>query len=215
MSRHILLPGDQVDCEAVAEKLRERQGRIRLGPGLRQEHDRIVATKCGVLRSRGQDKLWVEGTQRQYVRSQGDAVVGVVLEKLGDTCKVDIGDAAVATLSMTAFEGATKKNRPNVDVGGLVYARVAVANKDMEPIIECVDANGKASGFGPLKGGTMFSVSLNLARRLLAPDCCILAELSRYFPFETATGKRQNWKEEMWAVRQGHCACRGPSPRRR
>jgi exosome complex component RRP40 len=38
----------------------------------------------------------------------------------------------------------------------------------MDPELECFDAEtGKASGFGELKGGMVFSVSLGLARRLL------------------------------------------------
>ena len=37
---------------------------------------------------------------------------------------MDIGTAEPASLSYLAFEGATKRNRPNVSVGDLVYAKV-------------------------------------------------------------------------------------------
>ena len=39
--------------------------------------------------------------------------------------RVDIGTAEPASLSYLAFEGATKRNRPNVTVGDLVYAKVS------------------------------------------------------------------------------------------
>lgn len=51
-------------------------------------------------------------------------------------------------------------------VGCLVYARVSLANRDMEPEIECFDpATGKAEGFGELKSGLMVSCSLQLGRK--------------------------------------------------
>lgn len=36
-----------------------------------------------------------------------------------------------------------RRNRPNLAVGDLVYARVAVASRDMEPELACTDAAGK------------------------------------------------------------------------
>jgi exosome complex component RRP40 len=58
--------------------------------------------------------------------------------------------------------------------GSLVYARVSLANKHMDPELECVSsATGKSDGLGPLTAtagtgtGTVFDVSLGFARRLL------------------------------------------------
>jgi exosome complex component RRP40 len=36
-----------------------------------------------------------------------------------------------------------RRNRPNLAAGDLVYARVAVASRDMEPELACTDASGK------------------------------------------------------------------------
>jgi exosome complex component RRP40 len=36
-----------------------------------------------------------------------------------------------------------RRNRPNLAVGDLVYARVTVASRDMEPELACTDASGK------------------------------------------------------------------------
>lgn len=47
-----------------------------------------------------------------------------------------------------------------------MYARVTIANRDMEPEMECVDpATGKAEGFGELKGGLMVECSLQFCRQ--------------------------------------------------
>lgn len=52
----------------------------------------------------------------QYVPTKGDAVIGIVTAKSGDIFKVDVGGSEQASLSYLAFEGATKRNRPNVQV---------------------------------------------------------------------------------------------------
>lgn len=118
-----------------------------------------------------------------------DVVIGIVTEKLGEGFKVDIGTSQPATLSIYQFEGGTKRNRPNLAIGCLVYARMIVANKDMEPEVSCVNsASGKAEGFGALDGGYMFKCSTGLARQCMAPDCPVLLELGASVPFEIAVG---------------------------
>lgn len=52
----------------------------------------------------------------QYVPVKGDTVIGIVTLKSGDVFKVDFGGSELASLSYLAFEGATKRNRPNVQV---------------------------------------------------------------------------------------------------
>ena len=48
--------------------------------------------------------------------ARNDYVIGVVANKSAETFKVDIGGSEQASLSCLAFENATKRNRPNVDV---------------------------------------------------------------------------------------------------
>lgn len=53
-----------------------------------------------------------------------------------------------------------------LQIGTLVYARVTIASRDMEPELECFDATtGQAGGYGELKGGLMIQTSLEFARR--------------------------------------------------
>ncbi len=50
-------------------------------------------------------------------------------------------------------------------MGCLVYARVSLAHKDMDPELECFDAQTrKAEEFGELKGGFVVKCSLKMCR---------------------------------------------------
>jgi len=163
--------------------------KVRIGPGLLQNKDTILATKSGVLRfSKFHKFYWIENEQKRYVPQTEDMVIGIVVEKHAESFKVDIGSSSNALLSAYSFEGATKSNKPLISVGNLVYARVSVANKDMEPEIVCLSNKNKAEGFGTLTGGYMFKVSLGLSHYLLSEDCYILQVLGQHIPYEIAVG---------------------------
>ncbi|XP_010566235.1 PREDICTED: exosome complex component RRP40 [Haliaeetus leucocephalus] len=132
---------------------------------------------------------WVDSQQKRYVPVKGDHVIGIVTAKAGDVFKLDVGGSEQASLSYLAFEGATKRNRPNVQVGDLIYGQFLVANKDMEPEMVCIDSSGRSSGMGIIgQDGFLFKVSLGLIRKLLAPKCEIIQELSQLYPFELVLG---------------------------
>lgn len=102
----------------------------------------------------------------QYVAATGESIIGTVVGRLAEYYRVDIGAAQPAILPVLAFEGATKKNKPNLVIGTLVYARVTLANKDMEPELQCVNpTTAKSDGYGELKGGLVIKCSLGLCRR--------------------------------------------------
>ena len=44
-------------------------------------------------------------------------MIGIITQKAGDIFRVDIGGSEQASLSFLSFEGATKRNRPDVKVG--------------------------------------------------------------------------------------------------
>lgn len=91
-----------------------------------------------------------------------------------------------------AFEGATRKTRPQLPSNSLVYARIVNPGKDSIPEITCVDPTGKSEGMGPLKGGMVFKISLSMARRLLAGKkggVIVLEGLSEKIGFEVAIGR--------------------------
>ncbi|EIN12714.1 hypothetical protein PUNSTDRAFT_130962 [Punctularia strigosozonata HHB-11173 SS5] len=181
-----VLPGEHVPAQHV---------NLKLGPGLLQQtsadgSEYIMSTRAGALNhSSNGAKWWIDSNSRRYVPAPQESVVGVVIARSGENWRVDIGSAHMATLDGLAFEGATKRNRPNLKVGSLVYARVSLAHKDMEPELECFDAQTrKAEGFGELKGGFLVKCSLKMARLLLDPSHFLLPFLGQRFPLEVATG---------------------------
>ena len=99
----------------------------------------------------------------------GEHVIGLVLARHAEHFSVDIGSSSLAILPLLAFEGATRRNRPNIKSGTLVYARVTSADRDMETEISCVDEDGRASGYGELKEdyGYVVQVSTCDSRELL------------------------------------------------
>ncbi|KAH7912539.1 exosome complex exonuclease RRP40 [Hygrophoropsis aurantiaca] len=182
----VVLPGECVPAQHV---------NLKLGPGLLQISDAqgenpIVSTRSGTLNhSANRSKWWIENNSRRYVPAPQESVIGVVMGRSGEGWRVDIGSAHNASLDALAFEGATKRNKPNLKVGSLLYARVSLAHKDMEPELECFDAQThKAEGFGELKGGFVVSCSLQMSRFLLDPKHFLLPLLGSRFPLEVAVG---------------------------
>lgn len=60
----------------------------------------------------------------QYVPAAQESVIGVVVARSGENWRVDIGSAHMAILDGLAFEGATKRNRPNLKVSIAQATRV-------------------------------------------------------------------------------------------
>ncbi|XP_014231623.1 exosome complex component RRP40 [Trichogramma pretiosum] len=180
----IVMPGDKLKpIEKVGSKKK-----VILGPGLRTDGEDVYTTKAGILKKR-LAIYYVDCHQKRYIPSQGENVVGVVTQKAGDLYKVDIGASEPAVLSYLAFEGSSKRNRPDVQVGDIVYAKLAVAGKYMESELVCVDSFGKKGKLGILSPeGMMFSCSLNLVRKVLKPDYPLLKLLSEELKYEVAVG---------------------------
>ncbi|VDL60224.1 unnamed protein product [Hymenolepis diminuta] len=134
----------------------------------------------------------------------GDRVLGVVKKKNGDTFYLDIGCASSAALNcLTGFEGASKKNRPDIRLKDVIFAAIAQADPDMEIELTCMNEAGKACGMGILgrhepgsvgnaggmNGGVMIGCSLELCRRLSdTAKFPLIGKLSKRFAFEICVG---------------------------
>ncbi|KAI0260246.1 exosome complex exonuclease RRP40 [Gloeopeniophorella convolvens] len=182
----VVLPGELVYAQ---------HKNIKLGPGLQQVigeqgESSTVVTRAGTLEQNAKgNKFWVEGNSRRYVPAPQEPVVGIISARQGEGWRVDIGSAHQASLDGLAFEGASRRNRPNLKVNALVYARVSLAHKDMDPELECFDAQTrKADGFGELKGGFLVRCSLKMSRNLLDPNYFLLPLLGSRFPLDAAVG---------------------------
>lgn len=179
------MPGDRLhEAEDIAATRK-----VVLGPGLqRLNKTEVVAYRCGKLQYREPNIFWLDSYQRRYVPVKGETVIGIVNSKSGDIYRVDIGASEMACLSYLAFEQASKKNRPDVNQGDLVYARLVAAGKDFEPELACVNTAGKKGKLGVLNNGFLFHCSLNLCRMILRNDCPLLSAISKEMPFEIAVG---------------------------
>lgn len=116
---------------------------------------------------------------------------------MGEYYRVNIGSSRDALLWSQGFEGATKRNRPNLLPGDVVYARVTLANRDMSAELTCtapassINAKEWVTGeaiYGPLKNGFVFDCSISLASKLLDDNCVVLNHLGTRIPFEIAVG---------------------------
>ncbi|ORY89648.1 aspartic peptidase domain-containing protein [Leucosporidium creatinivorum] len=126
----------------------------------------------------------------RYIPQPPEPLIGIIIARHAEGYRVDIGSAQAATLDALAFEGATKRNKPNLKVGTLIYAHLLSTPPFSEPEISCVDlATQKAAGFGPLEGGTLVrGVELGRCRALLSPSNPLLSTWGARLPFEVAVG---------------------------
>jgi exosome complex component RRP40 len=53
----------------------------------------------------------------QYIPAQRELVLGTIIARHAEGYRVDIGSAQMAQLDALAFEGATKRSKPNLKVG--------------------------------------------------------------------------------------------------
>ncbi|KAG8992904.1 exosome non-catalytic core subunit rrp40 [Tulasnella sp. JGI-2019a] len=188
-TKSFVLPGDAIPIEVTTGK------HIKIGPGLfhvtgSSTPGVIIATRAGTLESNLKKKeYWIDSNATRYSPAAQESVIGIVTAKSADGYRVDIGSAHTAYLDALSFEGASKRNKPNLKVGSTIYARVSLAHKDMEPELECFDAQSrKAEGFGELKGGFVVQCGLKLCRRLFDPEYFLLPTLGATFPIEVVIG---------------------------
>lgn len=192
----MLMPGHVVP-EAYTARTKSSKS-LALGPGLSHTPpSSIIATRAGELcMDKAGRTLWIESSGGRYLPFVGDLVIATIHHSSADIYHCEVTPhTPFALLGQLAFEGATKKTRPILNTGMLVYARVKTADKWADVELECCDSNtGKADGMGPLKDGTTFDVSLDFARRLITGDAeksglVVLEEFGAKIKFEVAIGR--------------------------
>ncbi|KAE9372666.1 hypothetical protein N431DRAFT_375929 [Stipitochalara longipes BDJ] len=192
-----VLPGETLDPKVLPSHPKLP---LKLGPGLRHiPPNTITPTVAGQLcTDKRKNAVWVEFNGSRYIPTVGDLVIATIQKSSVDLYYASLSDYTPnASLPQLSFEGATKKTRPQLTSGNLVYARVTLANKHMDPELECVSSStGKSEGLGPLTGGMLFTISLGMARRLMLPkpveqgNLVVLDELgAQGVAFEIAVGR--------------------------
>ncbi|KAL8946067.1 MAG: hypothetical protein Q9222_007486 [Ikaeria aurantiellina] len=172
---------------------------LKLGPGLRLSPPSTLSTTSSgpLCADRKKNAIWVENNTGRYIPQNNDLIIATVHHSSTDWYHCSImPHTALAQLPQLAFEGATKKTRPQLPPGSLIYARVLSASKHLDPEIVCYNpSTGKSEGMGELKGGMVFDISLGMARRLLLSKqaeegkLVVLDELAEHVSFEIAVGR--------------------------
>ncbi|BGP17220.1 exosome non-catalytic core subunit rrp40 [Rhodosporidiobolus nylandii] len=93
---------------------------------------------------------------RRYTPNPPEPVLGLIIERHAEGYRVDYGSSQAASLDALAFEGVTKRNKPNLKIGTLVYTHLLSTPPFSEPEISCVDpSTQEAVGLRELKGGML------------------------------------------------------------
>ncbi|XP_003738104.1 exosome complex component RRP40 [Galendromus occidentalis] len=181
----VAVPGDRVEVN-------EKNSPVVLGPGLLQDNDnRVVALRAGILHFKSPRTYWLESHIKKYWPARGDCVIGCILQKAGENYRVNIWGPEPATLSPFSFEGATKRNKPNLKPGNLIYCQVLAAHKAMEPEVVCINSYGRKGAFGVLESDTsnLITLPLEVIHLLLSKNCPLLTTLGRKLQYEVAIGQ--------------------------
>lgn len=212
MASKLVFPGDDISClNLPAFKS------LHPASGLHRDSSfaPIIATFAGTLEQDSRKKTTrVTAPNARYIPRAGDLVIAQVQRSSMDFFHLSIcPHTPQATLPQLAFEGASKKTRPQLKSNDLVYAKVVSANKNMEVELSCVNpSTGKSEpeGLGPINGGMVFDISTGLAARLLnSQSAVVLEELGGKLAggFEIAVGKNGKvWVDCPESGVKGICA---------
>ena len=157
-----------------------------------------LAAAFADVRTRRQGKETIR-RQRVYEPLPGDYVVGRVEERNAEGYKIKLMGAAVpGVLGAVAFDGATKRTRPHLNIDDLVYCRVLRVPRGGEAELTCCAppkgprrewTTGSAT-FGPLSSSEALIavVPPQFAEFLLERDAPVLKALAQYIAYEVAIG---------------------------
>ena len=184
-----VLPGDTIALSSLPSPL-DSASSITLGPGLHYDKDTSAFTShsCGHIREPSSLTYYVDGHRPAASSlSSGDHVLGIVVRRQLESLLVDIGYNELASLSLYDFEGSTKRTKPNVDRGDVIYGQLKI-DGECQPQITCINEDGKADGMGVLhENGYIFDIPIEIANNLIDHDN-LLKELGNDIPFEIAIG---------------------------
>ncbi len=108
-----------------------------------------------------------------YSPKEEDIVIGIITQKTYEAYKVNILASKEASLNSIDFQGATRKTKPNLNVGDAVFALVEKENKYSNATLTCkssTNSKGWSSGestYGELKGGKIYDYNRYLCLKLL------------------------------------------------
>jgi exosome complex component RRP40 len=217
----IVLPGDDVTSHITkiqnksSSSKKKNKKPIKIGTGLElitlpSSTPQIKCTLAGRLQyNSSSNTIYILTNTKRYIPQTHDRIIGIIESRMGDYYRVSIPGCTMGSniiCNTISFEGATKRNRPYLGNGDLIYARVVhVFDFTNEVEISCIVNRGrddvqKVSGdannnlnddggasrkdwmtdegtYGHLKNGTCLQISIGLAQELLHPNNVVLHSL--------------------------------------
>eukprot|EP01059_Diplonema_ambulator_P013555 TRINITY_DN24076_c0_g1_i1.p1 TRINITY_DN24076_c0_g1~~TRINITY_DN24076_c0_g1_i1.p1 ORF type:complete len:272 (+),score=85.21 TRINITY_DN24076_c0_g1_i1:33-818(+) len=187
--REWVMPGDEVVSLKPGAV-------VSIGRGLRQDMTKITATRCGQYDEHNEKHL-VVGDEKAYIPRNEDIIIGIVVRgtSYSGAYQLDVGTGNLMKLGAEAFDGASKRIKPDLKIGATVYARVIQARPEIELEASCCSITGSKkdwvtgeSLFGELKGGYVHTIRPVFARHLLADTNQLLSKLGERVAFECCIG---------------------------
>lgn len=200
----IILPGEAISV--TSHDARFGNGFIEISPGV------AIATVAGKLELRSKaikpenqevkpdgetqthiKKLAIKSLRSIYFPQPGENVIGIIVKKGPESYGVDINSGQPAFLDSVEFNGATKRNKPNLKVGDAIFTKVESVNKFMAPVLTCKSKHCKKdwtsgeSTYGQLKDGIVHTLTAGL-NEYLRQEKTLFAEIKKYVAFEVALG---------------------------
>jgi exosome complex component RRP40 len=127
--------------ENLSHRIKSQSQTVKYSIGLSKCNNDIYSTSCGYLNFKS-SVYWVDYPRRHYYPSVGDQIVGIIDDKGSDYYRVNIFCGSSCMLSRLAFEGATKRNKPELKRGDVIYARILKCHKDFDIELTCISTSG-------------------------------------------------------------------------
>ncbi|KAK6874150.1 Exosome complex component RRP40 [Candida tropicalis] len=188
----IITPGDNLPIEDITSV------KTTIGPGIykKPKTQELIPSTSGIFHkisnnSKNSQLIYIESNSKRYIPHNNDFVIGLIIGTIGENYKVSLqANSIPILLGFYSFVNASKKNRPILKNGDLVYGRIINDIIEIDNEMECIDSSGKESGFGLLDdSGFLFDVNMNFARELLFNKNSIFLELlALKCKFEIAIG---------------------------
>ncbi|MES1922968.1 Exosome component 3, partial [Bonamia ostreae] len=164
-----------------------------LSNGLSCDRKSIVVTKTGPLAQT--NSIWIDSKEKIYTPRKGDVVVGIITKTKLSQYVLDINAARHGLLPCLSFRGASKRFKPNLDIGDAVYCKVSLADKFLEAELTCISESCKkewSTGeayFTNLEGGNLLALTPSLSRKLMSSEKKFALDfMGKYVPYELAIG---------------------------
>lgn len=158
-------------------------------------NNKLSCKKCSLLtttNSHIDDR--VSNIGKFYFPKKDDVVIGIVTQKIQDNYKLDINSSREGILNNMEFEGATKKEKPNFNIGDLIFCKVSRVNLYDCSILSCkCEFNSKnwssgESTYGQLKNGNLYDLNQYLCLKLIESNNYILERLKDFCDYEICIG---------------------------